>query len=175
GGRATEAAAILRCSCFAQLQPAHGAQEAAGTFPEPELAQGMTGIVVGDHAFKACAYILSLRHLHEKLRKFEDFRSQSVGGLQRLCILSEDFGVVPPHHRRARAGWADDIVATLEHLQEMPADQAGFPPKAAVEGGLATACLRFRKIDFIPQALQHPRHRQANLWKKLIYETGDKE
>src|SRR5580698_7061353 len=104
----------------------------------------MATVMIGDQAVEAGADVFHLQHVNEKLRKLEYAGFKIVDAF----VAWKQFRIVMADHGTTGAGRDHDIFRSLEGLQKMFRDGAGFIAIAAIERWLRATGLGLAKFHF---------------------------
>src|SRR6187401_3290916 len=121
----------------------------------------MAGRVVGDAVREVRPDVLDAFVRDEELRELEDARSQHRTELA--------------NHPGARRGRRHHRIEALEDAFEARREPQRLVAVAAVRVELAAARLLVRKLDFVPEPLEHVHDGLRRLREERVAEAGDEE
>jgi hypothetical protein len=135
----------------------------------------MAGIVVGDHLGKPSPHMSNPQYGSQKV-------GQLIGSLTHFfCPLSlrrpfgEQAGKKGLDHGDTRSGWYDDMLSVLINPDKLLRHLPALVNESGIESRLSATGLARIEVDLHSAFLENLDGAEADLWKELINETGDKE
>src|SRR5581483_1231002 len=129
----------------------------------------------GDAPAIARSNVFDLQDIDQKIAQLIGARRKLARARLARRVVFEEVGVKHFDHAGARARRRDDVLTIGEDIEKARRELAGLGAITAIEGRLAAAGLRFRKVDLDAQPSEQFNHADADLRKELVNQTGDEE